>query len=272
MDCSFLPQNIIEAQVNKVMGGKWKWSGIDIREYGLDITKMAMEVAPVNHYFMGGIRVDERGYTGVEGLFAGGESIVGIDGANRLAGNALSACLVTGCWAGKYAGEYSARGKLLDVHPRCIEEEQKRVFDLLDAAEGESPIPLRVNLQRLMYSHVGIVRKEDELMEAVQRIGDMRKKKLKLASRVRRYNREWIEALTLGNMLDVGEMIARSALTRRESRGAHYREDYPTSEDRDWLKNVVVRKKESVMSLGTLPVVITKLRPEEVSDELKKND
>ena len=272
MDCSFLPSNIIEAQVEKVMGGSWKWSGIDIREYGLDIAKMAMEVAPVNHYFMGGIRVDERGYSGVEGLFAGGEAITGIDGANRLAGNALSACLVTGCRAGRYAAEYATRASLLEVPLSLIEAEQRRVYECLGATEGENPIALRIKLQRLMYSHVGIVRKEEELTEAIGTIGEMRKEKLRVGTRAKRYNREWMEALTLGNMLDVGEMIARSALQRTESRGAHFREEYPESNDRDWLKNVVIQKKGGAMRLGTVPVVITRLRPEEVSDELRKND
>ncbi len=272
LDCSFLPSNIILAQVDRVMGGKWKWSGTDIQEYGLDVTKMAIEVAPAMHYFMGGIRVDEQGAAGVEGLFAGGEAIVGIDGANRLAGNALSACLVTGCRAGRYAGEYATRAKLLEIAPRSIEEEQRRTFGLLEAQEGESPIRLRISLQRLMYSHVGIVRREEELLEAIKTIGEMRKKKLKVTAKTKRYNREWIEALAVANMLDVGEMIARSALMRTESRGAHYREDYPESNDREWLKNVVVEKKKGEMTLGTVPVVITKLRPEEVSDELKKDN
>ncbi len=272
LDCSFLPRNIILSQVDRVMGGKWKWSGTDIQEYGLDVTKMAIEVAPAMHYFMGGIRVDEQGATGVEGLFAGGEAIVGIDGANRLAGNALSACLVTGCRAGRYAGEHAAGGRLPEVGPRLVEAEQRRVFGFLDETEGENPIRLRRDLQRLMYSQVGIVRRKDELLDAIKTIGEMQKKKLKVTTKTRRYNGEWIESLAVSNMLDVGEMIARSALMRTESRGAHYREDYPESNDREWLKNVFVEKKEGEMASGSVPVVITKLRPEEVSDELKKDN
>ncbi len=272
MDCSYLPRNIIEAQVDRIMGGNWKWSGIDTREYGIDITKMAVEVAPTIHYFMGGIRIDERGYTGVEGLFAGGEATAGIDGANRLAGNALSACLVTGCRAGRYAGEYAAQSKFVAIDPKCIEDERRRVFSLLDATEGESPIPLRMKLQKLMWSHVGVVRKEEELLEVIRMVEAVRQKKLRVANPVKRFNREWIEALTLGSMLEVAEMIARSALRRTESRGAHNREEYPESDDPHWLKNIVLEKGDGGMALETVPVVVTKLRPEEVSDELKKND
>jgi len=272
LDCSFLPGNIIESQVNRVMGGKWKWNGTDIQEYGLDVTKMAVEVAPAMHYFMGGIRVNREGKTDLEGLFAGGEAVAGIDGANRLAGNALSGCLVTGYWAGRYAGQYATREKLGDIPREVMEEEQRRVFSILDTHEGESPIQIRTALQRLMYTHVGIVRKEEELHEAIRSIEEMRCRKVRVASQGKRFNREWIESLELTNMLDVGELIARSALEREESRGSHFREDYPESNDRDWLKNVAVRKNDGVMEMETVPAVITKLRPEEVSDELRKND
>lgn len=267
MDCSYLPRNIIEAQVDKVMGGRWKWSGIDLRDYGIDITTMAAEVTPAIHYSMGGIRIDEGGYTGVEGLFAGGEAIAGIDGANRLAGNALSACLVTGYRAGKFAGHYAAEAELPGLDSAIIEEIQKNTLGLLDSAEGESPVPLRIALQKLMWSHVGVVRKEEELLEAIDKIGEMRRKKLKLTTRARRFNREWIEAMTLRNMFDIGEMMARSALMRSESRGAHFREEYPESDDKNWLKNVVLKTEDGSMSLDAIPVAVTKLDPEEVSGE-----
>ena len=264
MDCSYLPRNIIEAQVNRVMGGKWKWSGIDLRDYGIDLTRMAVEVAPAIHYFMGGIRVNEHGYTGVEGLFAGGEAVAGIDGANRLAGNALSGCLVTGCRAGRYAGEYASKAGWVAVTNDLIKAEMERVFGFLDHKEGESPIPLRKRLQSMMWTHVGVVRKEDELQTAIHKIKEMKSRKLKISSRARRFNREWIEAMTFHNMLDLGEMMASSALARTESRGAHFREDYPDMDNKNWLKNVLVRKKDGRMDVETSAVVITKIHPEEV--------
>jgi len=271
MDCSYLPRNIIEAQVNKVMGGRWKWSGIDLRDYDIDITTMATEVAPTIHYSMGGILTDERCYTRVEGLFAGGEAIAGIDGANRLAGNALSACLVTGCLAGKYAGEYAAGSQHPGFDATSIGDAQKKVFGPLDSTEGESPISLRIKLQKLMWGHVGVVRKEDELLDAIETIEGMGRKKLRLTTRSRRFNREWIEAMTLKNMLEIGEMMARSALMRTESRGAHFREDYPVPDDLNWLKNVILKNRDGTMSLEVAPVVMTKLRPEEAQGERKQN-
>jgi succinate dehydrogenase/fumarate reductase flavoprotein subunit len=121
-----------------------------------------------------------------------------------------------------------------------------------------------MKLQKLMWSYVGVIRKEDELLEAIKTIKEIRRRKRKLSSRSRRFNREWIEAMTLHNMLDMGEMMARSALMRTESRGAHYREEYPERDDNNWLKNVVVKNRDGTMSLEAVPVAFTKIRPEEV--------
>jgi len=196
----------------------------------LDITREPMEVGPTTHYIMGGIRVNaDSQESTIPGLFAAGECAAGINGANRLGGNSLSDLIVFGKRAGEYASEFARKNGSAKVDDGAVDRAMKTSLEPFDrGAGGENPYKVQHDLQDTMQALVGIVRTESEMQEAVQKIAGYRER----ASRVgidghREYNSGWHTCLDLRNLLDVSEAIARSAIERKESRGGHFREDYP---------------------------------------------
>jgi succinate dehydrogenase / fumarate reductase flavoprotein subunit len=215
----------------------------------VDITKEPMEVGPTLHYFMGGIRVEAESQqaTTVPGLFACGECAAGLHGANRLGGNSLSDLLVFGRLAGVGAVEY-VRG--LKKKPAVDETQIRNVFrnatDILNRESGTNPYVVQETLQELMQSNVGIVRTGTELERAIERLavlgGEARNVK---AHGTSQYNPGWHAAIALHSLLVVSEAVARAALMREESRGAHTRIDFEGERD-EWLQyNIVIRKDNS---------------------------
>jgi succinate dehydrogenase / fumarate reductase flavoprotein subunit len=196
----------------------------------LDITKEPMEIGPTTHYIMGGIRVDaDSQESTIPGLFAAGECASGINGANRLGGNSLSDLIVFGKRAGEYAAEFAKKngqGRIDDGAVARALNESLRPFERGEA--GENPYKVQADLQETMQALVGIVRLEKEMVEALGRIQEFKDR----ASRVgvvghREYHAGWHTCLDLRNLLTVAECITRSAIERKESRGGHFREDYP---------------------------------------------
>ena len=212
----------------------------------VDITAGPMEVGPTTHYVMGGVRVDpETGQTTVPGLFAAGEVAGGMHGANRLGGNSLSDLLVFGQRAGAGAAEYAA-GRELPPHVdpfqlRAAERELQEPFDAPGSDGAEDPYRLREALQAVMQSRVGIFRTEADLQEAIAALGELRERARRVrVAGGRAYNPGWHLVFELRNLIDVSEAIARSALQRTESRGAHSRLDHPDL-DAEWgTRNSVV--------------------------------
>jgi succinate dehydrogenase / fumarate reductase flavoprotein subunit len=211
----------------------------------LDITKEPMEVGPTCHYFMGGIRVNaETTMSSIPGLFACGECAAGMHGANRLGGNSLSDLLVFGYLSGKNASEYA---KKIDKHSEIDEEHVRHIIrsatDILNRESGENPYLLHEELENNMQQNVGIVRSKNKLEKGISGIEAIRDKyqnvKAKGASQ---FNPGWHEALGLRNLLISGEAVARAALLREESRGAHTREDFP-GEQAEWLRYNIISKK-----------------------------
>jgi len=211
----------------------------------VDITKEPMEVGPTLHYFMGGVRVDaDTQMTRVPGLFACGECGAGMHGANRLGGNSLSDLVVFGTLAGKGAADYV---RSLGASPRADDEQIKVAIrgatEILNRESGENPYLLHEKLQDVMEEGVGIVRVEDELKQGIRGIEELgeRAKNMKAAG-TSQYNPGWHEALSVRSLLVTAEAVARSALLRQESRGAHTRLDYEGERD-EWVKyNIVCRK------------------------------
>ncbi len=196
----------------------------------LDITKEPMEVGPTTHYVMGGIRVDgDSQMSSIPGLFAAGECASGINGANRLGGNSLSDLIVFGKRAGEYAATFSRENGQARVDDAAVDRAIEEALAPFDRGEaGENPYTVQADLQESMQALVGIVRLEDEMQEAVKRIQTFKAR----ASRVgvtghREYHSGWHTALDLRNLLAVSEAVALSAIERKESRGGHFREDYP---------------------------------------------
>ena len=213
----------------------------------LDITKEPMEVGPTCHYFMGGIRVDaDTTMSTVSGLFACGECAAGMHGANRLGGNSLSDLLVFGYLAGKNASEY-AKNKV--THSEIDEEQASKIFrnatDILNRESGVNPYLLHEQLENNMQINVGIIRSKDELEKGISQLekikDDYKNVKAKGTSQ---FNPGWHEALGLRNLLITAEAVARAAILREESRGAHTRSDFP-GEQKEWLNyNIISRKGE----------------------------
>ncbi|MFF5974206.1 fumarate reductase/succinate dehydrogenase flavoprotein subunit [Streptomyces sp. NPDC012769] len=206
----------------------------------VDITAEAMEVGPTCHYVMGGVAVDSESAAtvGVPGLFAAGEVAGGMHGSNRLGGNSLSDLLVFGRRAGLYAAAYAAEAGRVEVGEEAVAEARAEALAPFDGeafgAAAENPYTLHQELQQTMNDLVGIIRRESEMAEALERIARLRERARWLAVEGhRQFNPGWHLALDLRNMLLVGECVARAALERTESRGGHTREDRP-SMDRAW--------------------------------------
>ncbi|MFB7374078.1 fumarate reductase/succinate dehydrogenase flavoprotein subunit [Streptomyces sp. NPDC056222] len=205
----------------------------------VDITAEAMEVGPTCHYVMGGIAVDSdtAATVGVPGLFAAGEVAGGMHGSNRLGGNSLSDLLVFGRRAGWHAAEYAAaasRGGVSEAGVDAAAAEALAPFGAAQEPSAENPYTLHQELQQTMNDLVGIIRREGEMAEALERIAELRVRARRAGVEGhRQFNPGWHLALDLRNMLLVSECVARAALERTESRGGHTREDYPSME-RTW--------------------------------------
>ena len=235
---------------------------------GIDITVEPMEVGPTTHYVMGGIRVDsDTQMSTVPGLFAAGECAAGLHGANRLGGNSLSDLVVFGKRAGEHAAAFANERGLGEVNEDELEEASRQALSPLERqgdAVGAGPYKLQMELQDLMQDKVGIIRKEDTLAEAVDEIRALSKAVDGIGvGGDRHFNPGWHTSLDLRHLLTVAEACARSALARRESRGAHSRIDYP-DKDGDWGKHTVVLKKGSD---GTMEAARDPLPP--IPDELR---
>ena len=212
---------------------------------GIDITEEPMEVGPTTHYVMGGVRVDpDSQMSTVPGLFAAGECAAGLHGANRLGGNSLSDLLVFGQRAGRYAAEYARAQTPVEPAQDQVEALAREALAPFERAGGdaEGPYQVQFDLQDMMQSQVGIVRTQDEMRKAVDSFEGLHAR----AGRVgvqgnREYNAGWHTALDLRNLLMVSEAVARSAILRKESRGAHFREDHLEKDPELGRLNTVVR-------------------------------
>src|SRR5688572_21781291 len=211
----------------------------------IDITTTPMEVGPTTHYIMGGVRVDgDTQMTNVPGLFAAGEVAAGLHGANRLGGNSLSDLLVFGRRAGEFAAKFAAeRGRAAPLASEADEAVGHALAPFDRAGSAEAPYAIQHELQQFMQKLVGIVRQESEMVEALDNVRAMRARAAKVAVQGNReYNPGWHTALDLDNLLTVSEAIALAAIERRESRGGHFRDDYPEKDAQFAKFNIVVRK------------------------------
>ena len=211
----------------------------------LDITERAMEVGPTTHYTMGGIRVDgDTQMSTVPGLFAAGEAAAGLHGANRLGGNSLSDLIVFGKRAGEYAAEFARKTSAGRIDDGQVTTATRRALAPFDrGAQGENPYAVQRSLQDVMQDLVGIVRNEADMTQALTEIAKLRER----AGRAgiegnREYNAGWHTAIDLDSLLTVSEAIARAGIERKESRGAHFREDFDKKSDAFSSFNFVLRK------------------------------
>ena len=234
---------------------------------GIDVEKQMVEVAPTCHFFMGGIRVNEEWRSTIDTLFAAGEAAGGVQGANRLSQNSLADIMVSGGRAGDAAGqEAKRRTSLRKINEAQIEEERKRVEELFARKNNDNlgPRKVKTHLNRLMWDFVGLIRSGEGLKKALADFKRMEEEdlpRITLATPSRRYNREFIETLELSNLLKVAKAVSTPALQRDESRGAHFRQDYPKWDNRNWLKHLRISQKNGTLQLSDGPVNLSEMKP-----------
>lgn len=242
---------------------------ICLRFAGLDPIEKPIPIQPAQHYSMGGIDVDIRGATSLPGFYAAGEcACVSVHGANRLGGNSLLETIVFGKIAGREASRYVKNSQIKEAEPRFVEAEarkiEEKVKEWMRRSNGEKVHRLLNRLKVIMSEKVGIFRNKKDLVVALEEIRNIREdyeKRGYLAGHSRRFSQEMVNMLEFEYMLDLCEVIILGALARRETRGSHYRLDYPDRNDKEWLKHTLVTLKDGRPNLSFKPVVITKYSP-----------
>ncbi|HET9332298.1 MAG TPA: fumarate reductase/succinate dehydrogenase flavoprotein subunit [Gemmatimonadota bacterium] len=217
----------------------------------LDITEEAMEVGPTTHYAMGGVLVDaESQMSTLPGLYAAGEVAAGLHGANRLGGNSLSDLLVFGKRAGDHAAEFARGNPVSRIDSAQVEASERESLAPFERTSDEGPYRIQADLQLMMQAKVGIVRSETEMKEALEALESLvERARMVGVTGNREYNPGWHTALDLRNLLIVSEAVARAALDREESRGAHFREDRPAKDPALDRTRIVIRKSAGGMEL-----------------------
>jgi len=238
-----------------------------------------MEVGPTTHYVMGGIRVDgDSQMSTVPGLFAAGECAAGLHGANRLGGNSLSDLLVFGKRAGEYAAKFARERGAVAVDKGAVDDAARFALAPLERAgsgngdgAGDGPYQIQYRLQAIMQEGVGIVRRDAEMRHALDTVLAMGRD----AARVsvpgnREYNPGWHTALDLPNLLTISEAIARAAIERKESRGGHFRDEYPDKDPNFATFNIALRKAaDGAMQLERIPIPPMPKELKAVIEEMK---
>jgi succinate dehydrogenase / fumarate reductase flavoprotein subunit len=216
---------------------------------------------PTNKF--GEVVIDDKN-TPFPGLYAAGEcACVSVHGGNRLGTNSLLDLVVFGKYAGLKAAEY-ANQTGFETLPAEAESASKAEFEALKNGSGkENVFKLSTELKKFMFADVGIYRNEKDMLSALEKVREMKSrfKEVKVVDTGRIFNTELLNAWELGNMLDIAEVIAASAVNRKESRGGHCREDYPDRDDVNWLKHTLIWNKNGKLEIGYKPVTITKYQP-----------
>ena len=260
LDLTHLGEEKIEERLPLIREAAKKFAGIDPVEEPIP-------VRPVAHYTMGGIHTNMWCETPVRGLYATGEvACISIHGANRLGSNSTAECLVFGRVAGERAAEYALSTELRHVGDDVYREEEKRVFDeFLGRSGDESPYQIKKELNEVMDGSFWIFRDGGEMKEGLRKILELKERyrNIEIVDSKRRFNTDMIYAFEVGFMLDLAETVAVGAIARTESRGAHYRLDYPDRDDENWLKHTLAYYTPEGPKLEYIPVTITKWQPVE---------
>ena len=231
---------------------------------GVDPIESPIPVRPGAHYQMGGVRTDQWGETEIQGLYAGGEcACVSVHGANRLGGNSLLETIVFGRRAGQRASEYVRQITPRTLPERTLKAEQARVARLMSNPGPERVWQLREELGRALSQNLGIFRTRASMASALETVKDLQARagRIVLQDHGQVFNSDLIQAFELDALLDVAETIVVGALAREESRGAHYRGDFPQRDDVNWLKHLVVYRSPQGPQLKSAPVTITRFPP-----------
>ncbi len=241
-----------------------------VKDIGRDLAREKVEITPTSHYQMGGVKIDVHCRSNLKGLLVAGEDAGGTHGANRLGGNGICDSTVFGRRAGDMAAELALRENLHPFSESQAEEIRMRWLRPLLIDSGQDIYPIREEMKNLMWEKVGLVRTGTQMEEAVRRLNEIVQdvEHARVENRhLIRYNMEWQNIIDVTNSITVCRMVANAALKRKESRGAHYREDFPELNNDRWLVNIhLMRKGESDMELTTKPVNLTRLKMEDLEN------
>jgi succinate dehydrogenase/fumarate reductase flavoprotein subunit len=242
----------------------WKYKAMDLTEMAETLKSGGrVEVGPAVEYFDGGIVVNENFETSVPGLYAAGECALGPFGSNRVC-SAITEMLVQGADAGKKAGEYARGMKEIPAGASAFQALREKAEAPLQRKEGLRPAPVRRRVQEMAHKSLSPIRNAEELLAFLgflDRVSKEELPRLTTTSKIRVYNKEWIDALEFDNMIHLLQAAAQSALFRTESRGVHYREEYPYADNDQWLKESIVKFKGGVFQVEARPVTVTALTP-----------
>ena len=261
LDCTHLGEKLIMEKLSQI-----RELGIDLT--GKDMIKEPVPIRPGMHYLMGGIKTDIDGQTNLPGVYAAGECAnVSVHGGNRLGANSLLDTIVFGERSGAHAA-YFARGQsYINVNENeVVAREEERLQGMLDRPDnGDRWGKIRLAMGESMNRNVAVFRNKEGIEETIQELQELKTRYggVPVHNKGKVFNTDLIFALELGFMLDCAEAIAVSALERKESRGAQFRIDYPSRDDENWLKHIVVSHGEVGPELSNLPVIITNWTPEE---------
>jgi succinate dehydrogenase / fumarate reductase, flavoprotein subunit len=231
---------------------------------GVDPIESPIPVRPGAHYQMGGVRTDQWGETEIPGLYAAGEcACVSVHGANRLGGNSLLETIVFGRRAGQRTGEYVRQVTPRAVSDGTLKTEEARIATLMSNPGPERAWQIREELGKTLSQNLGIFRTKESMTHALHSVRTLKERaaRIMLQDHGKVFNSDLIHALELDSLLDVAETIAAGGIAREESRGAHYRSDFPNRDDGQWLKHTLAYRNPNGPQLRYAPVAITRFPP-----------
>ncbi len=233
---------------------------------GVDPVKEPIPIRPGAHYSMGGVMADIHGRTKVDGLYAAGESAcISVHGANRLGGNSLLEAIVFGRRAGENAAEFCMNSELKPFGNSFLKETAHEAADIIRRKYGEPAAKLRGEMAEAMEEFCGVFRTRTRLEKGLSKIRGLKERYLSasLSDKSGPFNMELASFFELGHMLEISEAILLCAISREESRGAHFRADHPKRDDGKWLRHTVIKKTKNSFKLGFKDVSITRFQPAE---------
>ena len=241
-----------------------------VKDIGKDLARERVEITPTSHYQMGGVKIDINCRSNLKGLLVAGEDGGGTHGANRLGGNGICDSTVFGRRAGDMAAQLALQENHHPFMDSQVEEIRMRWLRPFLLESGQDIYPIRDEIKNLMWEKVGLVRTGRQMKEAIVRLDELAQDVHHACVENRqlvRYNMEWNNIIDVTNSIAVCTMVAHSALHREESRGAHYREDYTETDNKNWLVNIhLTRKGERDMELTTKPVNLSRLNKEDLEN------
>jgi succinate dehydrogenase / fumarate reductase flavoprotein subunit/fumarate reductase flavoprotein subunit len=239
-----------------------------VKDIGKDLAREKVEITPTSHYQMGGVKIDIHSRSNLKGLLVAGEDAGGAHGANRLGGNGICDSTVFGRRAGDLAAELALQENLHPFRESQAEEIKTRWLRPFLLDSGQDVYPIREEMKNLMWEKVGLVRTGKKMEEAISRLDDLMEEVGHAHvenKHLNRYNMEWNNIIDVTNSITVCRMVAHSALYREESRGAHYREDFPETDNENWLVSIHLRgRDENGLELSHTPVNLSRLGREEM--------